>query len=334
MTHWRLVLLLVVTSFATVCLTNCRQNGSHQTAVPVRVAIDQFIGFAPIYVASDRGYFTQRGVSVEALPILDTAQRTASFASGRVDAICTTLDSLLLLASKGVDLVIVAAVDKSHGADGILAARTVRTATDLKGKTVAFQEGMPSHFLLLWYLLNNGLSPADIRAVNMNADDAGAAFTAGKVDAAVTWEPWLSRAKTDGKGKLLVSTADLPPVLVDVLAVRREVLTSRRAAVAALYSGWMDAIEYYKTSPDAALTIMSGGLKLSLDEVRQNAQTVEFADRAFNRGFFDKSAHDSAWSLATRAIGIWQTAGLMTPGQDSGRFLTDEIVRSESAPAK
>jgi NitT/TauT family transport system substrate-binding protein len=285
------------------------------------------VGFAPVFVASEEHFFSQRGLTVEALPILDTAQRTTAFASGRVDAICTTLDSLLLTGTKGVDLVIVFAVDESKGADGILTSPSIRKPTDLKGKRVAFQEAMPSHFLLLWYLNANGMNADDVQRINMNADDAGAAFIAGKVDAAVTWEPWLSRAKEAGKGRLLTSTADLPGVLVDVLAVRRAVLVNRPEAVQALYAGWMDAIDFYNKSPDVAVSVMSKNLKLDEKEVRLNASTLLFADRSFNNQFFKRDAKDSAWTLAAQAVKIWQGAGLMPAGQNSDQFISDQIVK-------
>lgn len=311
--------------------SSCNRQDRNQSprAAPLRIAIDQFVGFAPSYVAVEQKFFEKRGIKVEPLPILDTAQRTSAFASGRVEAICTTLDSLLLAAAKGVDLVVVAAVDESRGADGILVSPSIRKPADLKGRTVGFQEAMPSQFLLLWYLMHNGLKPDDVRRVNMNADDAGAAFIAGKVDAAVTWEPWLSRAKEGGKGRLLVSTADLPGVLVDVLAVRRDLFTNRRDAVQALYGGWMDAIAFYQKSRDAALPIMSRNLKLPEDEVRRNAAGLRFADRAYNRDFFSRQAENSAWTLAKKADEMWQAAGLMAKGQDSSRFISDEIVHAD-----
>jgi NitT/TauT family transport system substrate-binding protein len=38
------------------------------------------------------------------------------------------------------------------------------------------------------------MSEKDIQSIQMEQDKAGAAFVAHKVDAAVTWEPWLTRA--------------------------------------------------------------------------------------------------------------------------------------------
>src|ERR1022692_1391245 len=54
----------------------------------------------------------------------------------------------------------------------------------------------------------------------MEPDVAGAAFLAGRIDAAVTWEPWLSKARTRPGGKVLLTSADVPGIIVDVVTVR------------------------------------------------------------------------------------------------------------------
>ena len=40
-----------------------------------------------------------------------------------------------------------------------------------------------------------GLKESDLNTVNMTAADADSAFVAKRVDAAVTWEPWLTKGK-------------------------------------------------------------------------------------------------------------------------------------------
>ena len=72
--------------------------------------------------------------------------------------------------------------------------RTSRRIADLKGKNVAVNEGSVSEFYLNVLLGKAGLKESDLNTVNMTASDAGGAFVAKRVDAAVTWEPWLTRA--------------------------------------------------------------------------------------------------------------------------------------------
>src|SRR5256885_364258 len=113
MPRLRTVLIIGVVLLLTTAST-CQKT---KTAPPLRVGIDSFVGFAPIYLARDRNIYKDLGIDVDPQMIMATVDRNSAFASGRLDALCTTADSLLLAAANGVDLVIVGAVDESLGAD-------------------------------------------------------------------------------------------------------------------------------------------------------------------------------------------------------------------------
>src|SRR5207253_2486605 len=91
-------------------------------------------------------------------------------------------------------------IDASVGGDGILAKSTIKTVQDLKGQKVAVNQGSVSEWFLAQVLKKNGLSLSDVTEQNMKSGEAGAAFVAGQVDVAVTWEPWLSKAKARADG--------------------------------------------------------------------------------------------------------------------------------------
>jgi len=115
----------------------------------------------------------------------------------------------------------VLALDDSHGGDGMVAKKEIKTIKDLKGKTVAAQlGGGASYFWLAYVLGQNGLKLSDLKLVDMKAGDAGSAFVAGKVDAAVTWEPWLSKARETPFGHVLLSSDRTPGIIVDSLAFK------------------------------------------------------------------------------------------------------------------
>ncbi|MDO7896230.1 aliphatic sulfonate ABC transporter substrate-binding protein [Pseudomonas citrulli] len=79
---------------------------------------------------------------------------------------------------------------------------------DLKGRTVAVTKAAGAHYLLIAALEKAGLTFSDIQPAYLTPADGRAAFENGKVDAWVTWEPFLSgvqrqlptRTLTDGTG--------------------------------------------------------------------------------------------------------------------------------------
>ena len=90
--------------------------------------------------------------------------------------------------------------NESLGADGIVANKDIQSMADLRGKAVGFAERTVSQFFLNLLLKRAGLSQADIEHIEMSADDAGNAFLMQEVDAAVTWEPWLSQGNNPSTG--------------------------------------------------------------------------------------------------------------------------------------
>jgi len=133
---------------------------------------------------------------------------------------------------------------------------------DLKGKKIALNLGWPGHFFLLYNLEKAGLTPNDVTIVNMDADKAGAAFVSGKLDAAVTWEPWLTKAQEYQGGKILVSTKDIRGVIVDPMIVRTETIQNYPGSVQAFIKGYYDAYAWYQGNKAEGNKIMAGALGL------------------------------------------------------------------------
>jgi NitT/TauT family transport system substrate-binding protein len=168
------------------------------SAEPIKLGMSTWLGYAPLYLAKEKGFFQKQGVDVEVVVIESPSDRRAAFAADKIQGMATTVDTHVMTAAAENPIPVkqVLALDDSHGGDGMVAKKEIKTIKDLKGKTVAAQLGAgASYFWLNYVLSQNGMKLADLKAIDMKAGDAGSAFVAGKVDAAVTWEPWLSRAK-------------------------------------------------------------------------------------------------------------------------------------------
>ncbi|QKF53144.1 aliphatic sulfonate ABC transporter substrate-binding protein [Pseudomonas graminis] len=84
----------------------------------------------------------------------------------------------------------------------------IRQLSDLKGKKIAVTRAAGTHYLLIAALTKAGLSFSDIYPAYLSPADGRAAFENDKVDAWVTWEPFLTsvqrqlptRTLTDGAG--------------------------------------------------------------------------------------------------------------------------------------
>jgi ABC-type nitrate/sulfonate/bicarbonate transport system substrate-binding protein len=84
---------------------------------------------------------------------------------------------------------VVQQIDWSNGGDGIVVRSTIKSVSDLKGKTITLARNSPSEYYLTSLLLSAGLRPADVKVkYTATAFEAAAAFVADrKVDACVSW---------------------------------------------------------------------------------------------------------------------------------------------------
>ena len=125
-------------------------------------------------------------------------------------------------------------MDASTGGDGLVATAEIQTVDDLAGKTVALDKSATSYFFFLQVLADSNITEDQINIVEMGNDAAGEAFIAGQVDAAVTWEPALSNCGEREGGHILVSSADYPKAIIDVLTVSTTFLEEHPDAADAL----------------------------------------------------------------------------------------------------
>jgi NitT/TauT family transport system substrate-binding protein len=184
----------------------------------------------------------------------------------RLDASATTIDTWTLFAAQGADLVQVLAVDESAGGDGIVAKREIASIADLAGKTIAVQSASTSQFLLANALAEAGLSLDDVNLLDMSSGDAGAAFVAGQVDAAVTWQPWLANARETDFGHLLLDTKETPGLIVDTVAFRPQFVAENPEAVAGFVRAYYRAVKEIEANPDEANAIMAESIGMETED--------------------------------------------------------------------
>ncbi|MGE7272434.1 ABC transporter substrate-binding protein [Brevibacillus panacihumi] len=261
------------------------QPAENASKTPLKVTLPTWTGYGPLFLAKEKGFFEKHGLNVELSTIEGLAERKAALAGGQVDGMATALDVQVTLAASGVPMQVVWLLDDSYGGDGIIAKNEIKTPADLKGKKVAFEQGSTSHLLLLTALKQANLTDKDVEMVQMSAGDAGAAFVAGQVDAAVTWEPWLSKA-SQADGGVLVTTKELSGIIVDTVGFRKDVIEKRPDDVKAFVAAMAEAMDYWKENADESNEIMAKGLKIDLAEFTGTVPGLKFLHKEENKELF------------------------------------------------
>jgi len=286
-----------------------QKTPEHPTKITVGIAT--WPGFASGIVGMEKGFF--EGIELDHRILDDAPARHAAFQSGDIDIMISSLDVFAQEAAQGIKGKIFLITDESFGGDGIVAKSEIKTPEQLRGKKIAFALATPSHFLLYKVLEKHNLSPSDIQQVKVDdPGHAGQAFLGGSVDAAVTWEPFLTEVKEKGKGHILLTTHEYPGIIVDVL-VASDKLLREPELLRRFIRGWLRSVEYIKKHPDESPKIIAKGLKIKSEDVEGMMAGLRFADQARNEDFFNakNSSQTKLAKMMLEAANFWKSQGII-----------------------
>ncbi len=253
----------------------------------VTMGISGWTGFAPLTLAKEAGIYKKHGlnVSIKKIPQKD---RHLAIASGDIQCAATTVETWIVWNANGVATKQIFQLDKSYGADGMAVRNNVNSIKELKGKTIgASSPGTAPYFTLAWFLKKNGLSVKnDVTVVNLEPAAAAQAFIAGQNDAAMTYEPYLSKVReAPDKGKIIATTLDYP-MIMDTVGCTPKFLADNPKAAKALADGYFEALEFIAMDQAKAYEIMGADVKQTAEQFGNSAKYLRWQDRAANQKFF------------------------------------------------
>ncbi len=295
---------------------------------PFILGVSPMSGWYAWYGIEGTGIFEANGVNVEIQFFPVYSDSLTAFYSGKLDGICIAGSDAIAPLNEGVDFQIVLVNDNSYGADGLVVHEGISSVSDLKGKTVATEIGTLEHMFLLKILEDNGMTVDDINFVNMTINDAGPAFIAGSIDAAVLWEPTLSTAIEAG-GNLIYSTKSEPGLIPDTLAVTSDVLASSPDAVQKIVNSWFDGAEKLGEHDEEFINAVCEGGELGYDEYMTMLDGVTIFDKEMNETTF-QSGDDYTYlnyTLQKSAEFLLETGMISELPDDVTVILNDSYIK-------
>ena len=287
-THQRLTVFLILALVSSSVLTSCGLFKSEPEKHSFNIGMVTFAGYAPLYLAKEKGFFGDLNVDLKRIE--DVSSIRAGMANKELDGYLATPDIALDTDARPPGRA-VWAIDESAGGDGVVVAGDVKDIQGLKGKKIAAEPGLPPHFVLLYLLHQNGLSSKDVQIQDMTTQNAAAAFASSSVDAAGIYEPYLSTAQKQRKGsRIVLSSAQTPDMIVDLIFARDDVVTSRPDDINKLIAGWRKAMEFIKSNPDEANAIMAKAFNLSVNDFKDTVGGIRWLDLPENRRLFGTDA--------------------------------------------
>jgi NitT/TauT family transport system substrate-binding protein len=294
-----LALLVLMTGLIAACGDDDDDSGSDSGGEVTEVAMgtQPWIGYGPFWIADEQGFDTDNGVDIELVNFSGRQELEAGFASGKFAAANSATNDLIRLADLGVDYVIPLMEDFSLDADGVLSCNPdIRSIEDVEGAKVAFEEFSVSDVLFRYALDEAGVDFETIDYVPLPPSDAASAAVAGRVDVAVTYQPYLGTAVQDGDDCEVIYTAGENPGLIsDALAISTELAESDPEAVVGVLRAWGDAVDYYNENTKDAQTIIAENVGSKPGELATTFEGVDLFDLQESQDYLEND-YESLWN--------------------------------------
>lgn len=277
-------------SFSILLITMALGLGAASSArAEIRLGLSDWPGWVAWYVADQKGFFKKHGAKVKLVWFANYTDSIAALSAGQLDANSQTWSDTMTPLAKGVAVKTILVNDNSAGNDALMVGPKIKSFADLKGKSIALEQFSVSHFVLVTALTKNGMSVNDVKIINLTAGDAAAAFMSGRVDAAVVWNPWVSRIETSGRGRALFTSKDMPGLIPDLLVAHGKALNDKdkRAELVAVIRAWFDTEQFIRTNQAESLQIMSKVVGMKPDEYKVFLPGTRFFTAQDNLAAFD-----------------------------------------------
>lgn len=225
---------------------------------------------APAIIAQQHDMFEQQGVKVELRQFNSGPLIIRALEAGDLDMAYIGMPPVYHANEDGLHLKIVAKVN--YGQAALITSRNsdIKTLADLKNKRIAsVRKGSGMDILLRGFVLKEyaGLDPQrDVNIVTMPAKIMQASVQRGLVDAAFTWEPYVSQAVIADNARVLLDVNEKLPRYPWYVLVATELMAhAKRDAMLKVLKAHKQAVNFLNDSPDAGAKILVE--KFHLDNV-------------------------------------------------------------------
>ncbi|MDP4181357.1 MAG: phosphate ABC transporter substrate-binding/OmpA family protein [Bacillota bacterium] len=320
-------------------------NASQDPANPdntINLSLDEWIGWKSILDANG-GTETQKdsiygklGLNVKISIINDATQSSNALIKGDLNAAGYTVNRYSFLYDKfktaNTDVVMPYITNSSSGGDGIIAKKGINRIEDLVGKKVGVPRFSEAQTLVEWLISKSSLTQDDIKKIKNDMvffdtpDDAAKAFFGGKIDAAATWQPYLTQAQSTIGAKVLFSTKAATNIILDGIIFRKDFYDQHNEQVQKFIEGSLKAESMYTTNFTAIKDSMPLFKTESDDKIKEMTADATLSNSTTNKELLNGIAQN----LFSEMSNIWVQLGEKADPQYSKEAFDSSIIDSIS----
>jgi NitT/TauT family transport system substrate-binding protein len=284
----RQVLRLLTGTASSLVLHACVRTPQLSNSTATNLATFSFgfplwTGNLPFFVATEKGFFEEAGLTVNARDFDAMAEAFPAFNARQFQGIAPATSEVVSLFAEGSPGRLITVMAISEGADVIMARNSVNSIADFRGKRIAVQKGGIGHFFVLQALADAGLTERDVTILDIDPATAATAYQAGSVEIAYSYPPFSSMAiAAQPDGRIIHDSTTISTVLADTYFVSTELIENEPQTIEAFLTGIFKGVEFYNTNPDEAIAITAKRLGMRPQEAREQLQGIRFPTLQMN----------------------------------------------------
>ena len=282
---------------------------------PLTLMLDWFpnVDHLPVYVARERGFFADEGLTVEIISPSDTADALKLAAAGKVDLAVSYEPQTVMAAARGIEVRVVGRLIE-HPLTTLLflQSSTIADPADLNGRTIGYTVPGLMDVLMDAFAKVNGIQGYQLVNVGFSIVPA---LSAGRVDAVMgpfkTYETVTMAAQGLKTGYFELEQYGIPDYDELIFICGAATLDDKKASV----QGFVRAVargigvvtespqaalaDYFRAVPDADRAVETAAFELTrpyyaTSQVCDPRRWQTFADFALKHGLIDKPVAVSA----------------------------------------
>ncbi|WP_067868513.1 ABC transporter substrate-binding protein [Neptuniibacter marinus] len=248
-------------------------GGQHLSPLPkIKIAVSTTPLSAPVYIAKVKGYFINAGLDVSILEIDGGDQCFTALQTGKADMATVSNSVIMFNSFKHSNFEVISSFAKSDNDLKIVSfkQKNIRTAHDLRGRTVGLVKGSASEYFFHLWLSESEIDIAEVDVKSYFANELPTVLEQGKVDAISVWEPFAYQINKSNNDIEIMNTKGLYNLSFNLIGLRdnplltsTQTLGNQKQTKQKITEALNKAVRFIAINPERSQLILRRHLKLS-----------------------------------------------------------------------
>lgn len=264
------LLLGVLIIAGIVIITRKPQDQFQAKQIEHQINYAQIKVFDPVYIALDKGYFKDEGVTVNLKgETFGGPQALMAAASGDIDAGIAATTAIINAKASGIKVKGILDVQTAFEDSPLMKWYTledskINNAIDLKGKKIGVNTlGASFHYTTVEYLKKNNISPSDVEFVVIPHGNLEQALRAKQIDVAGMIDPFNEIASDRGGLRVLFTAYDVLGVnQFSLIFMSEDKINSDPEAVIRFTKAYKRAVQFIENNSEQSAAIIADVFKV------------------------------------------------------------------------